>query len=198
MAHTDPIRSPLFLVPALRFSGLAGLVLLASASSAKDFSGYNSNAPVDYAADHIELLDKQDRVMLNGNVVITQDDMRLTSERGVVAYTNDAGVKIQRLDASGNVYVTRGDENARGDVAVYDFNQRIITMVGNVVLHRGSDVMYGSRLTVDLDSGLSRMDGRGIGGPVTAGGQGRVSGTFSVPKKNTSGSGDSQQGPSGH
>ena len=35
---------------------------------AQAFGGHNSNAPVDYAADRIELQDRQDRVVLSGNV----------------------------------------------------------------------------------------------------------------------------------
>lgn len=148
------------------------------------FSGHNSDAPVNYAADHIQLLDKENRVLLSGNVDITQDDLRMRAARGTVAYTNDGGVKIQRLDATGDVLVTRGNQSARGDVATYDFNRRIITMVGNVVLHRGSDSMNGARLVIDLDSGLSTVDGRGAGsGAHAAGGGGRVSGSFSVPKR---------------
>ena len=35
-------------------------------------AGHNSNAPVNYAADRIELQDRQNRVVLSGNVDITQ------------------------------------------------------------------------------------------------------------------------------
>ena len=62
-----------------------------------------------------------------------------------------ARCKIQRIDATGGVTVTRGNETARGDVAVYDFNRRIITMAGNVALRRGGDTLNGGRLTIDLD-----------------------------------------------
>ena len=171
-------------------SGLMALALgggaLALAAHAGGISGYNSDAPVHFDAGHLELLDKQDRALLTGGVVITQADLRLTSARGVVAYTSGSGgATIQRFDASGDVVITRGNENARGDVGVYDVQQHIITLVGNVELHRGADVLHGARLVYDLDSGLARVDGRGLGGPATEGngGAGRVSGTFTVPKK---------------
>jgi len=149
------------------------------------FAHPDSNAPVNFAADHMELLDKENRVVLTGNVDITQADLRLTAARGMVSYSNNKdALEIHRFDASGAVAVTRGDESARGDVAIYDVDQRIITMVGNVVLHRGADVLNGGRMVIDLDSGLTRIDGRGVGGPAGASGEGRVSGTFTVPKKN--------------
>ena len=148
------------------------------------FGGLHSNAPVSYSADDMQLLDRENRLALNGSVDITQDDLHVAAARVVAAYSNDAaGLKIHRLDATGGVTVTRGQDHAAGDVAVYDVDQRIITMVGNVTLHRGADVLRGGRLVIDLDSGQARIDGRGTGGPVTPGGQGRVSGSFVVPKK---------------
>ena len=158
---------------------------------AQAIAGHNSNAPVNYAADRIELQDRQNRVVLSGNVDITQADLHLRAGRTTVAYTDGGSLKIQRIDATGGVNVARGDETARGDVAIYDFNRRIITMAGNVTLRRGSDTLNGGRLVIDLESGVSSVDGRSggsssaIGGAgVTGGSGGRVSGTFSVPKRN--------------
>jgi len=166
----------------------SALVALAVAQ-AQGISGFNSDAPVNYAADRIELQDKQQRVVLSGNVDISQGDLRLRAGRTTVAYTDAGSLKIQRLDATGGVVVTRGNETARGEVAIYDFNRRIITLAGGVSLLRGSDTLNGGRLVIDLASGVSSVDGRAggsssaIGGTTTSGG-GRVSGSFSVPKRN--------------
>ena len=77
--------------------------------------------------------------------------------------------------------VTRGNERASGNAAVYDFNRRVITMSGNVELKRGSDTLRGGRLVIDLASGLSTVDGRGSA-TNNDGSTGRVSGTFNVPQ----------------
>jgi lipopolysaccharide export system protein LptA len=86
------------------------------------------------------------------------------------------------------VLVTRGEQSARGDVAIYDFNRRIITLAGNVQLLRGSDNLSGGRLVIDLASGLSSVDGSAGGSSsalgTSTGSGGRVSGSFAVPKKN--------------
>lgn len=154
--------------------------------SAQGLGGHDSNAPVNYAADRIELQDRQDRVVLSGNVDVTQGGLRLRTARVTVAFTNEGALKIQRMDATGGVLVTRGNESARGNVAIYDFNRRIITMVGDVSLKRGSDTLNGGRLVIDLASGVSSVDGRASGSsPALGGGSGsggRVSGTFSAPK----------------
>jgi lipopolysaccharide export system protein LptA len=142
---------------------------------------------VTYAADRIELQDKQKRVVLSGNVDITQADLHLRAARTTVAYTDAGALKIQRIDATGGVVVTKGEQSARGDVAIYDFNRRIITLAGNVELLRGTDNLSGGRLVIDLASGLSSVDGSADGASSALGastGGGRVSGSFAVPKKN--------------
>ncbi len=158
-----------------------------SMPEAQSIAGHNSDAPVNYAADRIELQDKQNRVVLSGNVDINQGDLHLAASRTTVAYTDAGNLKIQRIDATGGVLVSRGSETARGDVAIYDFDRRIITMAGNVALRRGGDTLNGGRLVIDLDSGISSVDGRtggsssGLG--TSSGSGGRVSGSFSVPKR---------------
>ena len=149
-------------------AGLGGWQAL----TAQAISGHNSNAPVDYAADRIELQGRQDRVVLSGNVDVTQGGLRVRAARTVVDFTNTDSLKIQRITATGGVVVTRGGETARGDVAVYDFNRRIITLAGNASLRRGNDTLQGNRFVIDLNSGVSSAEG------------GRVSGTFSAPKSN--------------
>jgi lipopolysaccharide export system protein LptA len=167
----------------------AGAVLVGIQQlGAQAIAGHNSDAPVDYAADRIELQDKQNRVVLSGNVAINQAGLSLRAARTTVAYSDEGSLKIQRIDATGGVSVARGDETARGDVAIYDFNRRIITMVGNVALRRGGDTLNGGRIVIDLASGISSVDGRSGGSSSalgTSGGNGgRVSGSFSVPKHN--------------
>ncbi len=171
-------------------SGMTGFAIGAAlvalgAAWAQGLSGFNTDAPVNYAADRIELQDKQQRVVLSGNVDITQGDLRLRAGRTTVAYTDAGALKIQRLDATGGVVVTRGGETARGDVAIYDFNRRVITLAGNVALNRSGDSLNGGRLVIDLASGVSSVDGRGGGSAAGGGGgSGRVTGSFSVPGRN--------------
>ena len=140
------------------------------ALTAQVITGHNSNAPVDYSADRIELQGRQDRVVLSGNVDVSQAGLRVRATRTVVDFTDTGTLRIQRITATGGVLVTRGDEIAKGDVAVYDFNRRVITMTGNASLRRGSDTLHGNRFVIDLNTGISSAEG------------GRVSGTFSAPK----------------
>ncbi|MEN9932540.1 MAG: hypothetical protein RIS17_1113 [Pseudomonadota bacterium] len=169
--------------------GTAAILALAP-GKAQVFSGHNSDAPVNFSADHGELQGKANRAILAGNVVITQSDLTLRAGRTTMAFTTEGGgFKIHRVDAVGGVKINRGDQAASGDVAIYDFDRRLITMSGNVTLIQGGSRLSGGRLTIDLNSGLSTLDGRVGGGSPALGGQeqsprgGRISGTFTVPKR---------------
>ncbi|MDE1916287.1 MAG: OstA family protein [Sphingomonadales bacterium] len=165
--------------------GGAALAVLAvgAAHGAGGISSHNSNAPVNYEADRIDLDDKANRVVLTGHVVITQAELKMTAARTVVDYTNNGSLKISLINSTGGVVVTRDNEKAVGDVGSYDFNRSVIVMAGNVTVTRGKDVSHGSRLVVDLKTGLSNFVGAsgkpGSGNPAP----GRVSGTFEVPQK---------------
>lgn len=148
---------------------------------AQGIAAHNSNAPVNYSADRIELQDRENRVILSGNVVIEQAGLTLRSARTLVNFDDTGSLSIQRITATGGVEVTRGNERASGDNAVYDFGRRVITMAGDVRVRRGTDTLNGGRLVIDLQSGLSSVDGSAAGG-TSSGTDGRVSGSFAVPQ----------------
>lgn len=177
-----------FALTALALGGMQ----LSMEAEAQAIAAHNSRAPVSYDAGRIELQDRANRVVLSGNVIVTQAGLRVNSQRMLVNYSDAGSLAIQRITATGGVTVSRGNERASGDVAIYDFNRRIITMAGNVRLKRGGDTLAGGRLVIDLVSGVSSIDGRSSGGSAPSqtqlpdgtvnSGDGRVRGTFSVPQ----------------
>ncbi len=167
-------------------TGVASLSALAVSpaigqSPPSALQGHNTNAPVTVASDRIEVQDRADRAIFSGNVVATQSDLTLNAARITVAYTNRQGIQIERLDASGGVTVRSPSETARGQFAVYDLNNRLITLVGGVTLTRGASRVSGGRLVIDLSTGRAVMDGAGP--PGTSSQSGRVTGTFTVPQR---------------
>ena len=158
--------------------------VLAVPATAQGLKNHDSKAPVDFEADRIEVQDRADRAVLSGNVRVKQAGLTLDAARLTVAYTGavvGGNPSVQRLDASGGVFVRSGNDSARGSFATYDLNRRLSTMIGDVTLNQGSNVLRGGRLVIDLASGRSVIDGRSSG--VTGGGRGRVSGRFSVPQR---------------
>jgi lipopolysaccharide export system protein LptA len=166
----------LLVVPAL-----VAAALLSPALGQSALKGHNSDAPVDVAADRIEVQDRADRAVFSGNVVVRQAELTMTAARLTVAYSSAGGIQIQRLDASGGVTVRSPTETARGRFAIYDLPKRIITLIGGVTLTRGASQVNGGRLVLDLDTGRAVLDGGAA--PGTSGQSGRVTGTFTVPKR---------------
>ena len=172
--------------------------LIAVAAMAGAQARHDSNAAINFGADSIELQDKANRAVLAGHVQVRQAEMTLTATRMTVAYTGQVvggNPAVSRLDAAGGVTVTRPDQTARSQYAVYDINKRLITMIGAVSLTQGGNTVNGGRLTLNLDTNRAVIDGSSVGGGASSGGTvkqtgGRVTGTFSVPKRNGAATGN--------
>lgn len=184
-----------------RSSALAGVVAFAftaalmassggiASAAAQALINHDSSAPVDFAADTIEVQSRADRVVIAGNVVVEQAGLRLTAARMTVAYSDSSGVDVNRIDAVGGVTVTKGADRATGNSAIYDLDRRLITMIGNVQLTQGANRLNGGRMVIDLTSGRASVDGRGAPVSGSAPGSvsnqgGRVTGRFTVPERN--------------
>ena len=169
-------------------------LLLVAATPAVAQQRHNTDAPIDFGADHIELQDRANRAVLSGSVSVKQAEMTLNAARMTVAYTGQVvggSPQVSRLDASGGVTVRRPDQTARSQYAIYDLNRRVITMLGAVTLTQGANTVNGGRLTINLDTGRAVIDGSSVAGSSGAAGEGttqrsggRVTGTFSVPNRN--------------
>ena len=145
----------------LAFAAVALAMFAAPQLVAQVIAGHNSNAPVEFDADNFTLDDRANRAVLSGNVVITQAGLTMRAQRTIIDYSDAGSLQINRITATGGVTVTRGNESARGGVAV-----------------------KGGRLTIDLRSGVSSIGGGASGsadGPATTTSNGRVSGSFTVP-----------------
>jgi lipopolysaccharide export system protein LptA len=174
----DMRRITIMICAAITCAGVAGVARAADPVSA--LKGHDSNAPIDVAADRIEVQDRADRAIFAGNVRVRQATLALDTERLTVSYSSGGGIQIRRLDAAGGVVVRSPSETARGNFAIYDLDKRLITLIGAVQLNRGASQVMGSRLVIDLDSGRAVIDG---GAPGVGQSGGRVTGHFTVPKK---------------
>ena len=162
-------------------SATAIVALAPALGQTSALKGHNSNAPVDVAADRIEVQDRADRAIFSGNVVVRQAELTLNAPRLTVAYSNSGGIEIDRIDASGGVTVRSPSETATGQFAIYDIDSRLITMIGGVTLVRGDSRVSGGRLVINLRDGSAVIDGGGPAGVAAQGG--RVTGTFTVPQR---------------
>ncbi len=175
-------RLLLGLAPAAALAALALSPALGQPAGSA-LKGHDTDAPVDVAADRIEVQDRADRAIFSGNVEVRQGNLRLSTARLTVAYASAWGIEIERLEASGGVLLRSASETARSQYAIYDLDRRIVTMIGGVTLTRGASHVEGGRLVLDLDSGRAVMDGGTAGAPGTSDGGGRVTGRFTVPQR---------------
>jgi lipopolysaccharide export system protein LptA len=159
----------------------------------------NRNEPVQIEAASLEVRDKDKVATFSGNVHVIQGDTDLRSKTLVVFYEGDdagkGGIKaaqpgpggssqIKRLEASGNVLVTQKDQTATGDKGVFDMRSNTITLIGNVVISQGQNVLRGERLVVDRVTGVSRMEGGRVQGIFQRGPQGEGSPGMRLPGTN--------------
>lgn len=167
---------------------LAGLVALAATPVAHAQSiatsalrGHDNRAPIDVDADRIEVLDSENSAVFSGNVRVRQGPLTIEAQRIRILYDRPArgDPVVRRMDAEGNVRLRSPTERATARFAIYDVEGRVLTLVGGVELVQQQTRLDGNRLTINLESGRSTLDGR-----TTAGGAGgRVTGRFAVPEK---------------
>ncbi len=109
---------------------------------------HNSNAPIDFAAQNIELQDRANRAILSGGVKITQSNMTLDANRVTVAYTGavlDGNPQVSRLDAAGGVTV--------------DLKTRQMQSAGRVTGSTPMGNFSGDRMRADLEERNVRLEG---------------------------------------
>jgi lipopolysaccharide export system protein LptA len=122
---------------------------------------HNSNAPINVSSDTFEGNFQTKVGTYNGNVIVTQGDDKLRADTVKVDVV--AG-KPSRFEATGHVVFVSSSGTATGDNGVYDLGPRTITLTGHVVLTKEKDVMRGTSLVVNMDTGQSRLIAHGAQG----------------------------------
>lgn len=145
---------------------------------------HDANAPINVSADKFLADSNAKTGTWSGNVLVVQGDMRMRANSvrlNVVGKDN----KPDKILASGNVVVDSPNSGTvTGDNGVYDVVARTVTMTGKVVLTRQKDVMRGSQLTVNLETGVATLGGGKVPGAGTNSG-GRVQGVFTPPSSSS-------------
>lgn len=155
------------------------LAVSSSAAFAADEGGginmgkHDSQAPINVSADTFtgDLNTKVGTYV--GNVQVVQGDFKLRADRVSVHEVNG---KPAFIDGAGNVLFTSTSGNASGDTGVYDLNTKNITLDGKVVLTKEKNVMRGTHLVMNMDTGKAQLTAKGAPG-------GRVQGVFTPPPK---------------
>ncbi len=163
-----------------------------SSSPIQILPGSNSKEPISIDADKLVYLDKQQKAIYSGNVVVVQGDTKMTCSvmtvyldrspaPGADAPAADAagpaaqaetpqnpsqGSGIKRLEATGPVTVISKTQVATGDNGIYDKVQDKVFLIGHVTLSDGQNVTKGDKLIYDLKSSQATIDNNGKPGRV--------------------------------
>ena len=158
------------MMAALRVAGTAG-------AAGVNLGGHDSSAPISVTADNFTG-DFETKVgSYRGNVIVSQGSFKLHAEQVTVSVANG---KPNRIVAIGHVIFDAPSGTASGDKGVYDLGPRTITLSGDVLLTKDKNVMRGTSLVVNLDSGVATLGAKGMAG-------GRVQGLFTPPKRTRDG-----------
>jgi lipopolysaccharide export system protein LptA len=152
--------------------------------------GQDKDQPVQIEAASLEVRDKNKMATFSGDVQVVQGDTTMKCQKLVVFYGQEVGIaqkeagqggapapdtkpalagpkgaqNIRRIEARGGVTVITKDQNASGDLGVYDLIAKTITLTGNVVVSQGQNVIHGERVVVDTVSGNARVESNNQGG----------------------------------
>jgi lipopolysaccharide export system protein LptA len=139
----------------------------------------NRGQPVQIEASRLEVRDKDKMATFSGNVKVVQGDTTMRCKTLVVFYEQNkdgqqaqaaatsmpaakpgpgGSSQISKLEASGGVTVVQKEQTATGDRALFDMKSNTVTLLGNVLVSQGPNVMRGEKLVVDLTSGVSRVE----------------------------------------
>jgi lipopolysaccharide export system protein LptA len=127
--------------------------------------------PVDITADQLTGHNKECEAIYTGNAEALQGTSRLRSDvmnffnkklpsthPGGNADDNPTCGDLERMEAHGNVFYVTPDRVVKGDDAVYTADNTTIVMTGKeVVATQGKNVISGTRLTINTNTGEATM-----------------------------------------
>ena len=144
-------------------AGLVALIQPAAAQVAIGFGGvaHDSDQPVEAVSDTLTIDQTNGRALFSGNVIIIQGDLRIAAEDVEVIYSDlDGERSVDEVIATGGVLITRGEDAAEGEDAVYAVAAGILTMTGDVLVTQGTTTIAGDSMVVDMTTGDGVVEGR--------------------------------------
>jgi lipopolysaccharide transport protein LptA len=130
-------------------------------SAARSFGiSFEGDQPVSIRSDELEAIeiDGTRRLLFTDNVVVTQDDVTIRSNRLEAFYPAETS-QPDRLLASGRVRMTQGEREARCDEATYERAKDMLICRGNAELRDGEDCVTGQWIEFDTAAETVKVKG---------------------------------------
>jgi lipopolysaccharide export system protein LptA len=146
---------------ALSIGMIAASVLAAGAASAQEWRP-DPNAPLDISASESGVFNNENCTSVwKGSVRVVQGRARLMSQTMTTRAPKRAGKcgDTNKLELERNVFYVTPDAVVRADHALYDRDADTVLFTGDVIVTRGKDVSTGTKLTVNLKTNDTTMEG---------------------------------------
>jgi lipopolysaccharide export system protein LptA len=119
----------------------------------------DTTAAIEVIADSLSVDQDTGIAIFDGNVMISQGDLRITAGRVEVVYGTDTS-QIARLVATNGVTFVTATEAAEAQEADYDITTGTLVLSGEVLLTQGSSAISAGRMRINVADGTATMDGR--------------------------------------
>ena len=134
------------------------------------------SGPLDFKARDMRIEPQDRRVVLDGDVHLSREDLNVTGEHAVAEYAKEqrapprrprgrkkeasdaivGGQSVERFTVIGNVHVQRGSRTADGEHGVVDVKGQTLVLTGTAqtppIIRDGSETLSGERILLRLDS----------------------------------------------
>jgi len=122
----------------------------------KAFDDGFGKLPTNISSDSLTFNAKNRIFAYQGNVVVTQGDMRLTAKTLEGTYNEQN--QLQKLIAKGDVFISKQDIEATGQVASYDAVSSIVTLSENPQLQQKESILRADRIKIFLNENRSQAE----------------------------------------
>ncbi|MDG1286506.1 MAG: lipopolysaccharide transport periplasmic protein LptA [Rickettsiales bacterium] len=124
----------------------------------------DSDLPIEIAADTLEVLQEKRMAIFSGAVEAVQGNITLKAQ-SMKVYYREAGKQsatanlgaVSRIEVERDVLLTMPEESASAQNGVYNVDKQMVTLVGDVVLARGKNMLRGGRLDYNLKTQKSLL-----------------------------------------
>ncbi|MFI4966646.1 MAG: LptA/OstA family protein [Caulobacterales bacterium] len=183
----------------IAMAALAATTALAAQPAAAADSAQNSKQPYDVTSDRAEMQANctgvwqgsaealQGTSRLRADTIVTHQEMSKAKPGASGATAGSCGDMVN-LEAKGSVYYVSADgQRVHGDNAFYDSASTTITITGDVTAVNGQNVMRGTKMVYNTQTGEGHVEGSGKG----PGAKNRPRGVFYPKDANGQGDGSS-------
>jgi lipopolysaccharide export system protein LptA len=118
----------------------------------------------DIEADKLDVYKAKGEAFFQGNVVATKPDMTIKSKTMKIYY-NNATKQLKQMVADGNVSIKMKDPEKGPDrdatckQAIYQYEEKKIILIGDVVIIRGQDRLTGQKVTLFIEGDRQEVEG---------------------------------------